>query len=44
MIINVEEQFSQLEATILAFRVGADLTRIRTAFEFARNAHASQMR
>jgi len=41
---SVEEKFLQLESVIHETYPGADISRIRAAFEFARNAHGSQMR
>jgi len=44
MTIDVNEKYRQLETAILDYMPGADIKRIRTAFEFARDAHGSQMR
>ena len=41
---TVLEQYQQLEDAILESHPGADMSRIRTAFEYARNAHGTQMR
>ena len=38
------ERYRQLEAVILENHPGADMTRIRAAFEFALKAHGTQMR
>jgi len=43
-MIDVIEKYNQLEATILDYMPGADIGRIRDAFEFARDAHGSQLR
>jgi len=44
MVDVVEEKYRHLEATIKEHMPGADLDRIRTAFEFARKAHGTQLR
>ena len=41
---DVDERYRQLEAVILNNYPGADLTRIRAAYEFARKAHSAQKR
>ena len=41
---DVEERYSQLEKAILGSYPGVNMTRIRTAFEYAREAHNTQMR
>ena len=41
---DVIEKYKKLEAVILESHPGADMSRIRAAFEFARNAHGLQMR
>ena len=40
----VDERYRRLEAVILDSYPGADLTRIRAAYEFARKAHDTQLR
>ncbi|MCL2125191.1 MAG: bifunctional (p)ppGpp synthetase/guanosine-3',5'-bis(diphosphate) 3'-pyrophosphohydrolase [Oscillospiraceae bacterium] len=44
MIDSVEERYRQLEAVILDSYPGADMGRIRAAFEYARDAHSTQKR
>ena len=44
MHIDVNEQYRRLETAILDYMPGADMERIRAAFEFARDAHGSQLR
>jgi len=44
MTIDVKEKYKQLEANILEYMPGADIKRIRTAFEFASKAHGPQLR
>jgi len=41
---DVEDRYRQLESVILKTYPGADLTRIRAAYEYARNAHDTQLR
>jgi len=41
---GVEERYRRLEAVILDNYPGADMERIRAAFEFARDAHDTQLR
>jgi len=41
---SVFEQYHDLEAVVLEYMPGANVNRIRTAFEFAREAHGKQLR
>jgi len=41
---SIDERFLQLESAILKNQPGADIARIRAAFEYARNAHNTQLR
>jgi len=43
-MISVIEKFHDLEAVILEYIPGADIERIRAAFEYARKAHGTQLR
>ena len=43
-MIDVDEKYHRLEAVILENHPGADMDRIRAAFEYARNAHGKQLR
>lgn len=42
--VSVQELYETLEKTILLGNSGADMTRIRTAFDYANTAHADQKR
>jgi len=44
MVDTVEEKYRHLETTIKEHLPGADLDRIRAAYEFARKAHGPQLR
>ena len=44
MMDDVAEKYRQLEAVILESHPGADMSRIRAAFDYARKAHGIQMR
>jgi len=44
MMIDVDEKYRLLEADILEYMPDADITRVRAAFEYARNAHGTQLR
>jgi len=41
---DVLERYEQLESIILEHNPGADIKRIRAAFDYARNSHGTQMR
>ena len=43
-MLDIEERYRQLEAVILDNYPGADMKRIRASFEYARNAHGTQLR
>jgi len=43
-MIEVDERYRQMEAVILENNPGADMERIRAAFEYARKAHDTQLR
>jgi len=43
-MVSVIEKFHDLEAVILEYIPGADIERIRSAFEYARKAHGKQLR
>jgi len=43
-MIDVDEKYLRLETAILEYMPGADLARIRSAFEIARKAHGPQLR
>jgi len=43
-MISVVEQYHDLEAVILEYMPGANVDRLRAAFEFARKAHGTQLR
>jgi len=43
-MISVFEQYHDLEAVVLEYMPGADVDRLRAAFEFARAAHGTQLR
>ena len=42
--MTVQEQYQQLEQTILSYNPGADIQKIREAFEFADKCHSEQKR
>ena len=42
--MTVQEQYQQLEKTILSYNPGADIQKIREAFEFADKCHSEQKR
>ena len=43
-MIDTDERYRRLEALILESHHGADMSRIRAAYEYARKAHGSQLR
>ena len=43
-MISVFEQYHDLEAVVLEYMPGADVDRLRAAFEYARAAHGTQLR
>ena len=43
-MINVDEKYNKLEATIKEYMPDADIGRIRSAFDYARKAHGTQLR
>ena len=43
-MVTVEERYEHLEKTIRGYNISADLGQIRSAFEYAREHHGTQMR
>ena len=43
-MINLEERYQHLEQTILAYNPAADVAKVRSAYEFAAEAHKDQKR
>ena len=42
--MTIQEQYQQLEQTVLSYNPGADIQKIREAFEFADKCHNGQKR